>query len=329
MTLSYDRRAAPELMAALMPGGFAHSLVEYGRTQPLDLQLRGYSGKQGHWATLYAGLTKVLDLHYRPTNAGDRFRLNAHQKYTVAKKGWRPAWQKAQPAEQLADEWTAVEDYLERAIPAVVARFLKEGAVQSAISGFASSDMVVIDREACVTFSNQAEKKRVTGALARPLLSAVAPRRGAAAWWKTVPARLGGECDAVAIDANGDVLAIEIKPAGATTTIRWAPLQVRHYTNLFTAWIKQTKDAGDVLKGMVDQREKLGLVRKRPPTPPGATGIKKPITVRPVVAIGRLHSKAALAGLKEVQQRLVHAGLNDPPLEICSVTFAGRLDPIA
>jgi hypothetical protein len=42
-------------------------MVECGRAGQfaLDLQLRGYAQKTGHWATLYVGLTKVIDLHYR------------------------------------------------------------------------------------------------------------------------------------------------------------------------------------------------------------------------------------------------------------------------
>ncbi len=43
MGLSYDRRVPQELLRALEPGGFAHSLVEFGGSGmwALDLQLRG------------------------------------------------------------------------------------------------------------------------------------------------------------------------------------------------------------------------------------------------------------------------------------------------
>jgi hypothetical protein len=43
MGLSYDRRVPEELLKALEPGGFAHSLVEFGGSGmwALDLQLRG------------------------------------------------------------------------------------------------------------------------------------------------------------------------------------------------------------------------------------------------------------------------------------------------
>jgi hypothetical protein len=53
-------------------------------------------------------------------------------------------------------------------------------------------------------------------------------------WWSSMPKSLGGECDVLAIDSDGRLLAIEIKPWSATTAIRWSPLQVRHYANLFS-----------------------------------------------------------------------------------------------
>jgi hypothetical protein len=55
MGLSYDRRVPEELLKALEPGGFAHSLVEFGGSGmwALDLQLRGLGeAKKQHRATL-------------------------------------------------------------------------------------------------------------------------------------------------------------------------------------------------------------------------------------------------------------------------------------
>ena len=53
-------------------------------------------------------------------------------------------------AEQLAGEMREVENYLERVIPSIGTRYLREGAVQSAISGFASDELVVVDRETTI-----------------------------------------------------------------------------------------------------------------------------------------------------------------------------------
>ena len=73
---------------------------------------------------------------------------------------------------------------------------------------------------------------------------------------------------------------------------------------------------------MVDQRVRLALVDDIHPR------IDRRIEVHPVIAIGRGYSSEALRRLAAVQQRLVDAGLNDPPLQVKSVTLAGRLDPI-
>ena len=308
-----DRRVAPELLEALAPGGWATSLLDYARAgqYALDLQLRGYAGKTGHWATLYVGLTKVLDLRYTPTRG---FRLDVHATYKAS--GWDPSWEKARKHGFDADEWHAVEDYLERVIPTVAARHLKEGAVQSAVSGFRSRDLVVIDREAVVSFANQQEKKRITAEISAPLLEAIG--RGDETWWKQRPASLGAECDAVAVASDGTILAIEIKPKNASSTIPWAPVQVSHYAELFALWANTTPDAAGIIDGMVAQRAALGLGSRRPKA-------TLPIQVRPVVAIQRGASPEVLRRLAIVRERLAQAGHH---VDVRLVSLTGRLDPL-
>jgi len=320
VALSYDRRAPERLIDVLAPGGWARSLVEYGRSgqYALDLQLRGYAGKPTHRATLYVGLTKVVDLHYHRDKG---FCLDAHATYRQPKLGWRAQWEHHQSEDELTVEWPSVEDYLERVIPTLGSRYLKEGAVQSAISGFAGQDIVVIDREATIAFSSQNEKNAVTTRLSAPLLGAVEHSNGLA-WWNAKPTSLGGECDALAVTRGGDLLAIEIKPAKATRGITWAPLQARHYANLFAEWAQHATDAVEVINGMLDQRVRLGLANDL------AWRINQPIRVHPLIAIARGYSSAARTRLAEIHGRLVEVALNDPPLQAASVTLAGRLDAI-
>jgi hypothetical protein len=330
MTITYDRTADEDLLKALERGGWASSLVAFARAPgyPLDLQLRGYATKSNEtWATLYVGLTKVLDLRFLPKRG---FRLRAHATHATRKNGWNSVWDaRWHSADQLQDQWRDVELYLERAIPSIHKHFLVEGAVQSAVSGFQSESMLVIDREAAVTFSNDAEKRRITGRLARPLLDAVKqPGRGS--WWTSRPSSLGGECDVLAIDlTDGSLMAIEVKPRSATTTIRWSPLQVHHYANLFREWIYGDDGIGEVkaaevLRNVVAQRKRLGLIGDQEYPAHSAS----PIRVRPVIAIGRGYSDAAYSGLTEVGQRLIDAGLDDPPLEVRTATLWGELKVI-
>lgn len=320
--LSYDRPAPEALLSALRPGGFAHSLVEYGRSgqYALDLQLRGYeqkSGKSGgNWASLYCGLTKVIDLHYLPSRG---FRLTVHPTWQT--QGWDPIWSGYTKNGFSAAAWKEVEDYLERVIPVVGDRFLREGSVQSAISAFQSRNLTVIDREVAISFSNQAEKKRVTDSLEGPLLAAFegpGPR-----WWTGRPATLGGECDALAVDTEGTLLAIEVKPAKASSTIPWSPVQVRQYSNLLARWAEETEDAAEIVDGMVGQRVELGLATQSAPS------CCRPIQVRPIVALQRGVTGKVMDRLHQVQERLVDAGHDDPPLELYQVNLIGRLDPIA
>jgi hypothetical protein len=311
--LTYDRRVRPELLKVLKPGGWAHSLVEYGRSgqYALDLQLRGYAGKQNCWATLYVGLTKVVDLHF---NSSRGYRLDVNKAWK--QYGWDVGWESFRP-EFTADDWRHVEAYLERAIPSVGTRFLKEGAVQSAVSAFRSRHLTVVDREAAISFSNQSEKTAITSALAAPLLEAVG--LSTERWWTGKPASLGGECDALAVAPDGTLLAIEIKPATATSTIPWAPVQVRHYANLLTSWASATPAAAVIVDGMVEQRAELGLTDQRPTC-------SDPLLVRPVVAIQRGVSERVIDRMRTVQDRLTAAGHNEPPLEVYLVNLVGRLD---
>jgi hypothetical protein len=319
MAIGYDRRPSPLLSHALGMLGFAQSLVEYARggRLGLDLQFRGYANKDPHWATLYVGLTKVLDLH-ASTKRG--YKLKAHASWAAPEHGFDPDWSQWRDEDWFRERWRDVEGYLEQVIPKVGHRFLVEGSVQSAISAFDSRQMVVIDREATVTFHDQFEKDAVCNRLQQPLLDAV-QRAGAPAWWKP-PTSLGGECDALAIGQHGELLAIEVKPARASSTIPWSVLQVRQYTYLFQEWANQEPEASEVIMGMLQTRKDLGLVRDVP------ARLEQPLRVRPLIAIRWGVSAEVMRRFAEVQRWMAAAGLDDPPVQVALVNIAGRLDPV-
>ena len=155
MGLSYDRRVPEELLKALEPGGFAHSLVEFGGSGmwALDLQLRGLGeAKKQHRATLYVGTTKVVDLHLK----GQSFALSAHPTFACEANGWVAAWAQWHHDRWFADRWAEVDNYLQVVIEKIVraGTYVKEGMVQAALGRFPSTDFTVIDREA--TQSNRA-----------------------------------------------------------------------------------------------------------------------------------------------------------------------------
>ena len=137
-------------------------------------------------------------------------------------------------AKELTPRWRAVEGYLEDVIPLASAKHAnKEGAVQAAVSVFSAEERVMVDREVALNFKDTSTKTRIFEEITAPYLDAV----------KTVaevpgqhPTSFGGECDLLAVDARGRLLAVEIKPRNVSS-IAWAGIQATIYAELFTRWL--------------------------------------------------------------------------------------------
>jgi hypothetical protein len=312
----FDRRVAPDLLAALLPGGFADSLVEFGRSGQycLDLQLRRNQKDRESWATLYAGTTKVLDLRLRETTG--KVRLAAHPTYANARFGWQESWASPQTSRKLAAAWGSVDIYLEQVIPfAVRGGYGKEGRVQASLSSYPANDMVVVDRETVVGYVNDPARKRILKQYLLPLMSSVSAL-GTERWWK--PKAPGNECDGLAISADGALLAIEVKPSAVGSVI-WAPLQALYYASLLQHWVDETPDAANIVMGMYAQRLQLGLVRKT-----FEPSIKSPMVVLPVVAIEGDPAPEWERRLGIVATRFADAG---HVVDYRRVNLVGRMDP--
>lgn len=324
MGLSYDRRVPEELLKALEPGGFAHSLVEFGGSGmwALDLQLRGLGeAKKQHRATLYVGTTKVVDLHLK----GQLFALSASLPLACEANGWAAAWELRHHDRWFADRWAGVDNYLQAVIEEVVRKgtYVKEGMVQAAIGRFPSTDFTVIDREAIVSFDSQPEKDACKNELAARWLNAL-HRADPPAWWKTKPTKLGDECDVLAVSSRGEVLAIEVKPhTSSDKDIAWSVLQAGMYADLFQRWADYAAGkAHEVLHAMATQRHRIGLSNH------AGIQIAAPIKVRPVVALDRRAPKSAKDKLAAVCAHLASAGLATD-LDVRQVNLVGRLDPMS
>jgi len=320
MAMTYDRRAPGGLMDALMDG-FASSLKDYvlAHQYPVDLQLRGYEGKNQNHATLYVGLTKVLDLHFRPE---DKFKLSAHASYAKAQHGWQDEWTKLRPTSWWEDRWEAVDEYLDTIIPKIGTSYLKEGRTQAAVNTLRNETITVIDREVVVAFANAAERTAITKPLQASLLEPLQGAHGAAWWEKTMPKSLGNECDALAV-RDGELLAVEIKPASASAAaIAWSPLQVQHYANLLRKWATTHPTAAQIIEEMVQQRVELGLC------PAIREPVRRPLEVRPVVVLQHGCSAAALDRMNTVRRALAAVQPDRPQPEVLVLTAAGRLKPL-
>jgi hypothetical protein len=128
--LHYDRRATAGFLAHFLHGGVAESLAEYARyaPYPVDLQMRKNPKTGAEHATLYVGLTSVLQV---TCIKGDLLRLHGHKNLAGKHHAFDPAWSNPMTAKELTPRWRAVEGYLEDVIPLASAKHAnKEGAAR-------------------------------------------------------------------------------------------------------------------------------------------------------------------------------------------------------
>jgi hypothetical protein len=241
-------------------------------------------------------------------------KLAAHPSFHGS--GFYQSWTSWAALAEASRRVAAVESYLDAVIPkASAGRAAVEGAVQAAISSFDSEDHVMLDREVLLHFRDTSTKNRVMESISADLLHTLrtAPVPGRA------PASFGGKCDLLAIDSNGQVLAIEVKPKGVPTIV-WAPAQAIVYARLLRLWTRRDPEATEILSGMLRQRTDLRLARDSLPALP-----PQPEVV-PVVAVQRGMSVEHRRRLVAVRDHLADSGIEDATkLKVYEVTLAGRL----
>jgi hypothetical protein len=301
----YNRKISQALVEALGPGGPFSLLARYAKTQYLaDLQLRGYPHSKRCWATLYCGITKVLDVYERDGL------------FCLKGKRESPMWDKTWEEGRKLDEWQSagkrLNKYIDRAIRDVGERFTKEGNIQAMLCTRAADLFSVIDRETIIGFSNKAERIATYLRLQGPLHAAF-PHDPGRPWF--VPKKFGGKLDLLAVDHDGRLLAIEVKPGSNLVGITWAPIQATFYAELLRAWFKEEgQNTLRALQEMLQQRIDLELTRD-----PNRS-LKYPLDIVPIVAIGGAPKSAeALPRLKTVQQALLDAKVGYPSLEVWQV----------
>ncbi|MGF9755056.1 hypothetical protein AAII07_07625 [Microvirga sp. 0TCS3.31] len=317
----YDRRISRELLEHLQPGGLLASLAVYAKSGlfPLDLRFRKDVKTQAEHVSLYVGLTSVLDVHHAKSG---KLRLKAHQTHRQNGK-FDSGWSSLRTPDELAVIWPDVELYLDRVIP-VAARShgTKEGAVQAAVAAHRSRERIVLDREVTPSFRDADFKKQFMEGRQRPILDALAK---ADLGFGGVPKKLGNECDALAIDQAGRVLAVEVKPLGVGS-IAWVAAQAVMYARILQGWIDKdhTKDDGphEVLQCMLAQRHDVRLA------PPLEVALPKQLRVTPVVALQRGASPEMVRRMLRVRDVLSAADMGVEPVEIYEVNLIGEWIPL-
>ncbi len=300
-------------MAALLPGGCLEGLAIRRESQPalLDLQLRR-AGRRS-WVSLYAGLSSVVDID----EVDDMFRVRSHPTYRRI-GNFDPVWSKYRSAEAVAADWAAVDSYLEAVLndESVLPRFTRrEGRVHAAMSSGIASAYRLVQREAVIAHRSASVRSELLDGLQTQIHDAMRSGGRVDAWWpgvrdRGVMPRLGNEVDVLAIDHDGRLLVVEVKPYDEIKGIAWSPAQVLVYAELF-GYLVEDDAAIDALDGMLTQRVAIGL------DAPGPL-FARPLRVTPVVAIGaEPSSPRALERLQLVAQALPDAAWSKlAPLEV-------------
>jgi len=315
----YDRRVTTEFLSHFMSDGVAQYLPQLAAHSkyPVDFQLRRDVKSGAEHATVYVGLTAVLKV--KGAKSGT-LSLDVHP--THQKSGrFKPVWRAQRTPEELAEIWGEVELYLERIVPlATLSHGHKEGAVQAAFSSQPDASIAVLDREVTPSFRNEAVKRRFLSECEQPILSALDER---SLGFSGRPRRLGNECDALAVDRDGRVLAVEVKPL-AGGRIAWAPAQAVMYARILQRWIEEdtsAEGAHAVLRGLLHQRRELGLA-------PPVELADGPLRVTPVVALQRGASAEMIRRTMAVRDVLARHDLGVESVEIREVTLTGQLVPV-
>jgi hypothetical protein len=298
--LLFDRRAGVQLVGALKPSGALHQFVDLVRDQDhsaaLDLQFRANPNTGESAATLYVGLTKAIDLKVNGT--GSMFCAALQPKFGPASAtDWRPpVWAQWTPIETMGEVADSLLAFTKATIEdAPKSHIASEGGMQAILSNTASEDFVVIDRESQFHFPSTEIKKAVLREEGAEIAQALAAIFNRGEPWAREKS-FGGELDALAMDKDGRLLIIEVKPGWETGPLGRTPGQVGLYRRLFARWTAQDPAlAREVLEGMLDQRAEAGLLSR------SAWGLADPIDLSPVIAVGGIVGNADVANKRMLE----------------------------
>lgn len=315
--IRYDRRVDPSFLEHFLDDGPLASLSSYAREAlyPVDLQLRRQPGSTAQHATLYVGLTSVLDVRRA---SGGQLALAVHPSHAERAR-FEEVWRAPRAAGDMSLIWPAVEDYLDRVIPlATASHGLREGAVQAAVARHQHGDRVVLDRETTPSYTDRAHKDQCLEAYRGQLARALDDAR---IEWTNARPTLGTECDALAVDRQGRLQAIEVKPIGVGS-VAFVAAQSAMYALMMKGWVDDDPSSDEVLRGMIDQRQRLGLAME------GRWTVPDRPRVVPVVAVQRGSSPEMVRRMRVVRDVIDEADLGIDPVEIFEVDVRGRMRPL-
>lgn len=265
----YNRSLSKEFSALIEPKGQLRWLFDFVK-QRSDLDfLIGRSGQRGRekdWISIYRGLTRIV--RFTNTISREVVHVDAAEKYKKLEPGI--FGRKRFPLDNRAGLVSLIDKISKD--PKLIGSYdnHKEGYYQNELSrkygicGSASSEFVIVDKEAVVGYENMAEKDSVFGSLRtkyKQLHESISNEHSKRYVKYSQNRSAGNELDFLGVDTSGNILLIEYKhgrDSQNTAGIYMSPLQIGLYYDIFSKL-----DNPDLLRAvtqMIRQKQKIGLI---------------------------------------------------------------------
>jgi hypothetical protein len=257
----YNRTISNEFASLLETDGKLRWLFDFVKNhKELDFLIGKNSSKE--WISVYRGLTRIISV--LPVDSTSVL-IDADEKYKAIST---KLYGQKNLSENFQNEIECLIAQIEQ--NSKFDRYYKnkkEGFYQNELSkkfgicGKPDTDFVIIDKEAVIGYSDQAEKDNLFGNLQQKYkqlqreISDLNPERYGKDLGKKA---IGNELDFLALDKDGNILLIEYKHGTNTSGIYLSPLQIGLYNDIFTSFPK--KELEMAVFEMLEQKQKIGLI---------------------------------------------------------------------
>lgn len=300
-TLSICNDVPDNFLQLFAENGPFSQLVEDARApgNSIDLQFRNTQGTKP-WATLYLGTSKIVDIYFSDRRG---LMIKPQKSKKLFREQLSGFWERHPNLGDQWDKWESIADASESWASAGADLIETLGNAESEASGRTGSGSEgylqagiakpgffdrwsIINRESIVSFENKAQRRNQLQRARKPVDVVVESIRSKDTPWARSEKHFGNKLDALGIDNDGNLLAIEVKGGYATAGVGWTPAQVVVYKRLLQEWLEETtEDPQEVLGKSLRQRQSLGLA--------GSQELAPDFKIIPVIVIGEIKSKSS------------------------------------
>jgi len=284
----YNRTISIGLAKLIENGGELRWLFDFVRNhRELDFLIGKNNSKE--WISIYRGLTRIISV--LPINNTTVF-IDADDKYKCISPnlyGQKSVNENFQnDIEYLVSQIEQNRQFNRYYINKKEGYYQNELSKIYGICGNPYTDFVIIDKEAVIGYSNQAEKDNFLGSIQQKYkqlqreISDLNPERYGKNLGKKA---IGNELDFLALDRDGNILLIEYKHGTNTSGIYLSPLQIGMYNDIFTSFPKNELESA--VFEMLEQKQKIGLIN---PNWKKTNSIKD---IKPVLIISEFNYKSS------------------------------------